>query len=181
MPLTRNSLQAGVHDKRLLLKSILKSFCCLQLEARISAARLQFILPGGSRKKHGTRTGLPQPPQPSHAATTSSLSGGLTSAPGTQAPSKVPRASRARYITYYTYAESNQADRKGIHSQGISQKKLRMQKIKPNSKYQPGPLSQKLVRSQAGPGGVMLVQGGKPLPCLSPRSSALENLLYYQQ
>ena len=55
---------------------------------------------------------------------------------------------------------------------------LKVQKLKPNSKYQPGPLSQKLVQSQAGLSCVMLAGRGKPLPCLSPRSSALENLLY---
>lgn len=37
------------------------------------------------------------------------------------------------------------------------------------------------MQSQAGLSCVTLVRGGKLLPCPSPRSSALENLLYYQQ
>lgn len=72
-----------------------------------------------------------------------------------------------------TAPESSQADSKGIRSQDISPKKLKMQEIKPNSKYQPGPLAQKPVQSQAGLSCAMLVQGGKPLPCLSPSAKEL--------
>lgn len=149
VPLTRNTLKARVGDQGLLLVVTLKSFCCLQLEGRISTAGLKFVFLAGCRSSTVTEQDcLPQPSLSHHATTFSHHEEPLrrtkicTRDPGSlQGPQ-----SKQGSAHHLLRVRRDQPSRQRRHPLTGHLSKLKMPKIKPNSTYQPGPLSQGLVQ-----------------------------------
>lgn len=113
-------------------------------------------------------------------ATTSSLSGGLAPAPGTQQGPQGKRSSV--YHLLHIHREQLSRQQKHTLRRHLSEK----DELAKNKTQLQVPAWRLVPERAAEPSRpelscTVLVQGGKSLPCLSPRSSALKDLLHYQQ